>query len=395
MPHDARTLDEIRRDTDRARAGLTETVGQLRATVSDTADDIRHRISPETIKAEVSDYIKSRGEEFADTVRDTIRHNPVQAAAVGATLAYPLWKVVRAIPTPVLMIGAGLYLAGTKSGTQLTQRASDAARDLAGDLERRARSFSADAADTAEAAQRYATGAIGAATEAAASRAEQFRQAAVSTAADLKHKGDELSRGVAHSADDLSRRASAAGEAFAGQVEETAARSAGLAGAVVDTVLDTADQIRDRAGDAATRLRDGISSTTDAGLDAAARLRDRAGDLSDRAGRTMKQTVNDHPLLVAGAGLLIGGLIASAFPRVRAEGRRVGRKVGERAQEAVARGADKTRAAFQGASRAAEEQGLTSEDIAENVRDIGQRVRKVAEAATASFEASSPSQNKH
>jgi len=395
MPHDARTLDEIRRDTERARAGLTETVGQLRASVTETTADIRHRIAPETIKAEVSGYIKSRGEEFADTVRDTIRNNPVQAAAVGATLAYPLWKMVRAIPTPVLMIGAGLYLAGTRSGTELTQRASDAARDLAGDLERRARAFGADAADTAEAAQQYASGAIDAASEMATSRAAQFREAAISTAADLKHKSDELRSSVAHSADDLGRRATAAGEAFAGQIEDTAARSAGLAGAVADTVRDTAEQVRDRAGDAATRLRRQINDTTDAGLDAAARLRDRAGDLGDRAGRTVKQTVNDHPLLVAGAGLLIGALLASALPRVRAEGQRAGRKVGERARDAVARGVDKTRAAFEGAARAAEDQGLTGEDVADSVRDIGQRVRKVAEAAAASFDAPSPSHNKH
>lgn len=163
MANDTRSLEEIRRDTERARAGLTETVGQLRATVTDTANDVREKYSPAAIKAEVNNYIKSRGEDLADGVRDSIRNNPVQAVAVGATLAYPLWKIVRSIPTPVLMIGAGLYLAGTRSGTELTQRASDAARDFAGDLERRARDFSADAADTAVAAREYASGAIDAA----------------------------------------------------------------------------------------------------------------------------------------------------------------------------------------------------------------------------------------
>ncbi|UYO50217.1 hypothetical protein KQX64_06455 [Rhodopseudomonas palustris] len=395
MANDTRSLEEIRRDTERARAGLTETVGQLRASVADTANEVREKYSPAAIKAEVSSYIKSRGEEIADNVRDSIRNNPVQAVAVGATLAYPLWKVARAIPAPVLMIGAGLYLAGTRSGTELTQRASDKARDLAGDLERRAREFSADAADTAVAAREYAAGAIDAASDVVTTRAEQFRQAATATAADLKHKGDDLSRSVAHSGDDLRRRATAAGEAFAGEADQLAARGAGLASVVADTVRDAAEQVRERAGDAATKMRETLHDTRDAGMDAAARLRDQATDFSNRATKTAKQTLTDHPLLVAGAGLLIGGLIASAFPRVRAGGKRVGRQVGVRAKDAMSRGMEKGRAAYEGAAREAEQQGLTGEDITENVRDLGQRVRKVAEAAAASFEAPSPSQNKH
>lgn len=395
MANDTRSLEEIRRDTERARAGLTETVGQLRATVTDTANDVREKYSPAAIKAEVNNYIKSRGEDLADGVRDSIRNNPVQAVAVGATLAYPLWKIVRSIPTPVLMIGAGLYLAGTRSGTELTQRASDAARDFAGDLERRARDFSADAADTAVAAREYASGAIDAAGEVVATRADQFRQAATATAADLKHKGQDLGRSVSESSEELRRRASAAGEAFAGEADQLAARGAGLAGMVADTVRDAAEQVRDRAGDAATKMRETLHDTRDAGMDAASRLRDQATDFGNRATKTARQTLTDHPLLVAGAGLLIGGLIASAFPRVRASGTRVGRQVAAGAKDMVTRGAEKGQAGYQGAAQEAEKQGLTGEDLAENVRDLGQRVRKVAEAAVTSFEAPSPSQNKH
>ena len=199
MAQDSRTLDEIRRDTERARAGLTETVGELRATVSDTASDLRQRISPEHIKAEVSSYVKTRGEELVETVTNAIQNNPVQAVAVGATLAYPLLKIVRAIPTPVLMVGAGLYLAGSKRGQDLTQRASVAARDLADEAARRARRFGSDAADAASAAQEYASGAMQAARDEVSSRAEQFREAEAHSAADLRHQGEQLSRTVTSS----------------------------------------------------------------------------------------------------------------------------------------------------------------------------------------------------
>ena len=65
---DIRTLQQIRRETEQTRAGLTNTVEQLKTSVADTAKDIRHRISPDAIKAEVSDYIRSRGEQLVNDV---------------------------------------------------------------------------------------------------------------------------------------------------------------------------------------------------------------------------------------------------------------------------------------------------------------------------------------
>src|SRR3954454_12491274 len=47
---DTRSLQLIKRETEQTRAGLTNTVEELRATIADTASDIRQRISPEAIK---------------------------------------------------------------------------------------------------------------------------------------------------------------------------------------------------------------------------------------------------------------------------------------------------------------------------------------------------------
>ncbi len=407
MAHDARTLDEIRRETESARAGLTQTVGELKATVADTASDLRERYSPQAIKDDVTSYIKTRGEELADKVNDTIRHNPVQAVAVGATLAYPLWKIVRAIPTPVLMVGAGLYLAGSKSGQQLTQRASAAAADLAGEVERRARTFSADMADSAVAARDYASGAIQAAGDAASTKADEFRRAAASTAAELRHKGEDLSRSVSSQTDQLGRTAAAAGEAFAGEVDHAANQGAGLADAVTGAIRETAASVRDKAAsvgetaaEATARLRHKVSDTADASLQAAARVRDQATDFGQRASRNVTQTVSNNPLLVAGIGLVVGGLIASAIPRLRAEKQvfgAAGRKLREQAEDTINQGLEtvkqKGRDVYQSAVGAAEQEGLTPDKLGDQVRDIGERARKVADAAVSTFE--SPSQNKH
>src|SRR5260370_38735756 len=113
---DSRSLQQIKRETEQTRAGLADTVEQLKTSVAETACDVRHRISPEAIKAEVSGYIKSRGEQLLNDVTSAARRNPMQAVGVGASGTYPLIRFARAIPLPGLVVGACLFLAGSKRG---------------------------------------------------------------------------------------------------------------------------------------------------------------------------------------------------------------------------------------------------------------------------------------
>src|SRR6202165_2689689 len=146
---DTRSLQQIKRETEQTRAGLTNTVEQLKTSVADTASDIRQRIRPEAIKAEVSDYIKSRGEQLLNDVTAAARRNPMQAVAVGASVAYPLLRLARAIPLPVLMVGGGLFFAGSKTGQATSQKASDVAADVSGEGARRLREFRDHAGNSA------------------------------------------------------------------------------------------------------------------------------------------------------------------------------------------------------------------------------------------------------
>jgi hypothetical protein len=138
---DLRSLDQIKREIEQTRAGLTETVDRLRTSVAETASDIRQRIKPQAIKAEVSDYIKSRGEQLLSDVTAAARRNPIQGVAVGASVAYPLLRLARTIPLPVLMVGAGLFFAGSKTGQAASQKASDMAADLSEQAVHRASEF--------------------------------------------------------------------------------------------------------------------------------------------------------------------------------------------------------------------------------------------------------------
>src|SRR3982074_1097039 len=158
--NDTRSLQQIKQETEQTRAGLTATVDELRASVTEAANDIRERISPDAIKAEVSGYIRSRGEQLLDDVTAAARRNPMQAVAIGASVAYPLLRMARAIPLLVLMVGAGLFFAGSKTGQAASQKAMDMASDLSDEVQRRAHDVRDQVAESAAAAKAFASDSI-------------------------------------------------------------------------------------------------------------------------------------------------------------------------------------------------------------------------------------------
>jgi hypothetical protein len=371
MPQtDTHSLQQIKRETEKTRAGLTDTVEQLRTSVADTATDIRQRIRPEAIKAEVSGYIKSRGEQLLNDITAAARRNPMQAAAVGTSVAYPLLRLVRTIPAPILMIGAGLFLAGSKTRQAATQKASKAVSDLPDEVGRRAGDFGNQVGESASAAKTYGSDQL-----------------------------DRVSAAVSGGTDQVSRAADAAGAALASNSQKLREKAAPFGASVSNRTTDLRDEgirtassaasVHDLASGAAP-VGESAIGTTDAGLDAARAVRDKASDLTERAGKTIFATIEQNPLLVAGVGLLVGGLIASALPRSELEDDLVGdasTAVKRRAQAAASRGFDTAKNAVDEATRQAQEEGLTPDGLGKTAQDIGQRVRRVAETAvTTAFE---------
>jgi hypothetical protein len=363
-----RSLRELQRETEQTRAGLTQTVEQLKTSVSDTASEIRQRISPENIKAEVSDYVRSRGEKMLEDITSAARRNPMQAVAVGASLAYPLLRFAKAIPIPILMVGAGLFFAGSKTGQSLTQKASDMASDLSDEVGRRGHDLSAQASATVNSARGTVSKALERVGETVSTGTDQVRTA-VSSVPDMS-LGDRLKDSSVSLDDKVSARAADMKEG---------------ASALASTAFDST---RDFAAEAATATRNAASSATDAGLEMARSVRNKTSDLSNRAGRTVLDTIQENPLLVAGVGLLIGGLIASALPNSELEDDLVGDAAAaakRRASEAASKGFDTAKGVageiFENVARQAGAEGLTPDKLDETARSIGQRVKRVAETA--------------
>jgi ElaB/YqjD/DUF883 family membrane-anchored ribosome-binding protein len=109
------SVEELRRESERSRAALTSTVVHLRGKVSDTAEDVKERLSPTNLKEEVKDYVREGTEQFFHSIERKARENPLQAVAIGAGLAYPLWGLLKTIPVPIMLVGAGLWLSRQKT----------------------------------------------------------------------------------------------------------------------------------------------------------------------------------------------------------------------------------------------------------------------------------------
>src|SRR5206468_5396983 len=115
------------------------------------------------------------------------------------------------------------------------------------------------------------------------------------------------------------------------------------------------------------------------------------------------QTIEQSPLLVAGIGLVVGGLIASALPRSDLEDKVVGgtsNAVKRYANSAATQGLDAARDAvgemYDEATRQAEAEGLSPDALDRTARDIGQKLRRVAETAvTTAFEPAQENDQDH
>ena len=64
-----RSVEELRRESERNRAQLATTVDRVREQITDTAEDIRHKVSPQHIKSEVSDFISTKASSWVDSLK--------------------------------------------------------------------------------------------------------------------------------------------------------------------------------------------------------------------------------------------------------------------------------------------------------------------------------------
>jgi hypothetical protein len=256
------------------------------------------------------------------------------------------------------------------------------AADLSEEMVRRAHDLSDQVQDTASSAKNYAS-----------DQYERISSAVAGGSSQVKGAANAAGATIASSSDKIKESAVSAGTALSDRANSL--KDDGLR-----IVSSSAATVQDIASGATAAARSAASAVADTGMEAARTIGAKATDASDRAGKTIFETIEHNPLLVAGVGLLLGGLIASALPRSEFEDDLVGdtsSAAKRQVHAAASKGFDTAKSAIGGiydeTSLQAEAEGLTTEGLGKAAQDVTQRVRRVAEAAvTTAFE---PSEENH
>ena len=273
----------MRRESEQSRAELAATIDRLRDRITDTAEDLRYKVSPQGIKSEVSDFVSRKTQGWLDTLKQQARENPIQTIAVGTAVAAPALRLARSFPLPLLMIGAGLALTSKTLRAGAAEAAAPAlekAREMVGEATERVQSSGEDAADVVSSSGRRAADLAGEA-KARVSRIADDLKDRVSETTDQVKAGMHAASGKATDAIERARStASAAPEMTRQLIRDNAALIGGLGvaiGAIIaaslpDTKIEAAvigkasDSVKRAAGKAA---QSGFETAKEAVLSAA------------------------------------------------------------------------------------------------------------------------------
>jgi gas vesicle protein len=335
-----RSVEELRRDSEQSRAELAATVDRLREQIADTAEDIRYKVSPENIKAEVSGFISHKTHGWLDALKQQAMDNPMQAVAAGTAIAVPALRLARGFPLPLLMIGAGLALS------------SKTVRDRA--------------------------------AEAAEPALEKVRGAFDETAERAQSLGDGMRKAMSHA------ERQAAG--MADEVQQTA-------GGMADAASGMASDLSGRATQAADAMANRVRSGMDAASEMAKEKMERVRSTATNAPATASKMIRDNAALIGGLGVAIGAILAASLPSTTAEARVVGqasdrvkRAATTAAQSGFEAAKDTVLSAADAAARSVSEADLGGH-ASRITEDVTERLKEVADdVVTTAFD---PSRNPH
>jgi hypothetical protein len=297
-----RSVEELRRESERNRAELAATVDRLKQGLSDTTRDLRHMVSPQHVKSEVSGYVSDKAHGWVDGLKQQAMDNPMRAVAAGTAVAVPLLRLARGVPLPLLMIAAGLALTSKsvrdRAAGAVSPMMDGANRVLDQAAERVQEARSGAQAQLSE-SQQQASGAVNDAMDAARTAADDLKTRATEAAGKI---GDQITGGM----DAIKDSATAAPEQARQIIGDNAARIGGLGiaiGAIIAAALPetkfedrtagpASDSLKRAAGEAAQSRFEAAKDATLSAADAATRSVNEA-DLGRHASRMTRNLADN------------------------------------------------------------------------------------------------------
>lgn len=319
------SLSELERQAESTRAELAQTV-----------DALHNRVSPAALKADMRDYVRDQSQHMVGRVESYARQNPLQAAAVAAGVAYPLWQMLRRMPAPLLLIGAGLALTRRDGGYGSSSSMSSPMSSMR---------------DPAYGPADY----------------------------DVSAAGPSVTEKVSGMASGMADTVKDAGQQLADSVKDTGQR-------VSDAVSDTMDSARQTASDTAAKLTDRVSTAYRSGVETAQHTAEQARTMASQVANTASDTLDRQPMLVGAVALALGGLLAAALPVTRQENRLLGsaadelkRRGADAGAEALNRAKDVSSDLYRTARDEISEQGFTPNAARSAVRAAADRLGNEAD----------------
>ena len=152
-----RSVEDVRRESERSRAELTATVDLLRESIKDTTENIRYKTSPAGIKSEAATYLSQKRKGWLDGLRQRAMDSPIQAIAIGAAAAAPVVRLARGVPMPLLLMATGLAISSKAAREQashlvgpIVERAQDLASEATGRVQTAGQALKETAAGAVE-----------------------------------------------------------------------------------------------------------------------------------------------------------------------------------------------------------------------------------------------------
>ncbi|MBR0925144.1 ElaB/YqjD/DUF883 family membrane-anchored ribosome-binding protein [Bradyrhizobium ottawaense] len=297
-----RSVEELRRESERNRAELAATVDRLKQGLSDTTRDLRHMVSPEHVKSEVSGYVSDKAQGWIEGLKQEAMANPMRTVAAGTVVAVPLLRMARGVPLPLLMIAAGLALTSKtvrdRAAGAISPMMDDASRVI-GQTAERVQDATSEAQARFSASQGRAGSAISDAMDAAKTAADDIKARATAAAGKI---GDTITGGM----DAIQESATAAPEQARQIIGDNAAVIGGLglaigaiiAAALPETKLEdraagpASDSVKRAAAEAAQTGFEAVKGATSSAADAATKTFNEA-NLGQHASR-MTRTLADN-----------------------------------------------------------------------------------------------------
>ena len=307
---------------------LEQDAARNRVELMNAVDALQSRISPDAIKHNVRGYVRGKKDGLLHGLEQKALDNPLQAAAIAAGVAYPLWGIVSRVPVPLLLIAGGLALA--RRSVQDNDRANDP-------------SFAQRAREN-----------IGKATDAELQSASEVSATLQSQA---KAGMDSMGR---------------AGDRLAAYADEASRAAGNAASTLSQTASDSVETARAMGSDAISAVGDTLSPAS---------MR-RAGT---QANDWINETVAGNPLIAGALGLAVGAMIAAALPSTRPEDKLLGsaaddlkHKAEDVALDGIAAAKGIAAEIYQEAAGRAREEGLSADGAKKFAGQIGEKIKTTA-----------------